>query len=368
MNLPGHQIAVVAATAKSARRLAGALTLLLLCQGLSAPAQPAAPPTLWYIPPSNLKAPKGYIRDADFPQLFAEPVTWPDALRRVGVFGMPSSYITKAADEDLRRAFAFLNAHHIALAVEWPVVDGTVNGRGEGVEGVIHHPHFSQKIAQRLKLLNAHLDYLETDEPLCFGHYFKQGRSVVPGGPERIGCQYAIDDVAVQAAGAIREVRAVYPGLKVVETEPVCGVGSPAEFSQWLAALKKNLGDIPLAGVDLDVQWERAWQAPSVALVDAIRQSGLSYGLIVDGGPHDATDRSWVEHAQHNLDEWNRLIPVPPGRLRFQSWHERPSHVLPETSPETMLSLINAWAAAHPEPAPPASVSNHLGEKLPSPP
>ena len=268
---------------------------------------------------------------------------------------MHTSYITKASDEDLRRTFDFLNTHHIALAVEWPVVDGTLKGSGLGsVEGTFHQPHFSLKIAQRLKRLNAHLDYLVTDEPLCFGHYFKKGRSAIPGGPDRIGCQYSIEEVAALAGAASREVREVFPELKVVETEPVSALVNLAEFNQWLVALKKNLADIPFKGVDLDVQWERPWQTNSMNLVAVIKQNGLPYGLIVDGGPHDGTDRVWVQNAQNHLDEWNKVISTPAARLRFQSWHEHPSHVLPEDSPETILSLINAYAAAHPATNPPA--------------
>ena len=330
------------------RTCLGVLFVTFACSSVRAQNSPA--PEIWYQPGSDLVTPAGYKRNPDYQQLFNDSPTWPLAISRISAFGIPHpDFVSKAPEAEARRIFSFLKAHQIPLVVPWNLVNGAVNGKGSNVEGTYHQPQTPLHQAMRMKELGGEVGCVIADEPLRFGHYFGNAKAKTAGKEERIGCQYPIKEVAAQVADAVRQIRTVFPNAKFVETEPVNGLGSMEELDQWLVALKKELKEIPIEHVDLDVQWERGeWQKPCKEMVEVIKKNGLSYGLIVDGGPHDTSDAAWVEHAKRNFQEWTSAIKEPMACVRFQSWHPCPSHVLPETGEETILSLVNWHSSAHP--------------------
>jgi hypothetical protein len=323
---------------KHRRLVVGLLTATLsLSLALEAPAADlsangGASPELWFGAVADEPTAAGWSVDPDYPQLFEPDSSWQRARSRLFAFEMVRHYVTVVAtpEDKLRTMYAFLNEHHIALAVATGVVPSQ---NGCGVEGTARGAENVQ-MAKRLKKLGADLKYIVLDEPYTFGHAF-QGRN---------GCRYDTDALAHGVAGEIQKIRDFYPDAQIVDVEATEGIDSPAEFGRWLDALKREMGDGAPKVVRFDVQWastKKPWRQTAPALVATVRQHGLDYGLVVDGTPLDQTDEAWIKTAEANLKAWEQTVQAPPEQVVIQSWHRHPTMLLPETSPATLPYLVD---------------------------
>ncbi len=207
------------------------------------------------------------------------------------------------------------------------------------------HPRHSFNLAARLRRLGANLTYISLDEPLHFGHYY-QGHDA---------CSYTIDSLAAGVSENIRQVKQVFPGIKVVDVEPLTGLGSPAEIGQWITGLRRNdVGSAPIAMI-FDVQWHRPWWTYVRPMIGALRYYGVGYGVIFNGGFKDRSDAAWIAAAQRHVEQWNAAAPEPPAYVVMESWNDHPTHVLPESDPTTLPFLVNWYCARQ------SSIA-HLGE------
>ena len=191
-------------------------------------------------------------------------------------------------------------------------------------------------IARRLRNFGADVAYITVDEALEFGHYYKANSA----------CQYPIADLAAGFAREARQVRSVFPDAQIIDTEPSSGITSATEFSQWLDALKQELGEGAPKVVRFDVQWYRPWQETVPPMIATLRRHGLTYGVIYKGSYLDHTDHQYIASAMQHIKEWQDTIKEAPDHVLFQNWERLPINVLPETSPTTLTYLIN-WYCEH---------------------
>jgi hypothetical protein len=290
---------------------------------------------LWFSAVSEMPAPRGFLVDQDYPQLFEPGAPWQHALSRIQAFQITRRYVMSQPEEKLHNIFAFLRQHHIALAVSFGMIPD--RNCGQLVEGMVHHPNENLVTAQRIKKLGGDLQYVNVDEPLFYGHYFI-------GQKDKIGCRYSIEELASGYAGEIRKVRTVFPDARVVEDEPVEGLESPADLGRWIDQVKHELGDGAPQSIRFDVQWQsrkRPWREAAQSLVATVKRHGLGYGVIFDGTPEDQTDEDWIRTAEANIKAWAVAIHDIPDHVMIESWHRHPEKVLPETSPTTLPYLVN---------------------------
>jgi hypothetical protein len=302
------------------------LTAVLL---LVASVSVAGAQTVWLAPMPDQITPQGFLVDPDYQQLFEDGATWPHALSHTRVFAIDRRYIATQPEPNLQRIFAFLRNHGIALAVIFGFVPA--NNCGQDVEGTAHRPDENFLVARRAKRLGGDLVYAVVDEALVWGHYF-HGRNA---------CQYSIDELAAGFAREARQVRSVFPGAEMVDTETSSGIPSMDEFGQWLDALKRELGDGAPKVVSFDVQWYRPWQQTIPPMIATLRQHGLGYGVIYKGTYLDRTDAQYIVSTQQHIKDWQATVAEHPDRVLFQSWEPNPTKILPETSPTTLTYLVN---------------------------
>jgi hypothetical protein len=74
---------------------------------------------------------------------------------------------------------------------------------------------------------------------------------------------------------------------------------------------------------------------------DEGRQIALNtYGVIFDGDPGDKSDVEWTRHA---VTRYRQVMSSPQtvaDEVIFQSWQNRPTHMLPEYQPGTLTSAV----------------------------
>ena len=65
--------------------------------------------------------------------------------------------------------------------------------------------------------------------------------------------------------------------------------------------------------------------------------------MIYNGDGLDDSNAGWIAHAERNYTVLETEHGLVPDIAVFSSWNKYPTHALPETSPDTMTSLINRY-------------------------
>ena len=159
----------------------GSNTLILfvffiVLSGIPAAAQS---PIVWFAPRNQPP-----IQAPDFMELFQPNTPWPKAFSRVQVFQLFPQFVHNASDADLQTVFVNLQQRHIALAIEYGLLNpndprlcggkGPRCGQVKGFGGA-----FLAADLARIKTLGGNLQSVAMDEPLWFGNY-----STEPGAPQ----------------------------------------------------------------------------------------------------------------------------------------------------------------------------------------
>ncbi len=320
------------------------LVFAALFYGDLAVAAAAEPPKVWMSAVSDLPAPKGFVVDQDYQELFKPGAPWQTAKSHLYGFQITRRYVLTKDEATLRPIFAYLKQNNLALAVTFGMIPSK-DGCGPNVEGMTHQAAANLVTAQRLKKFGADLKFINIDEPLTFGHYFAER----PAGKRQNACHYDIDMLAGLVADEIRKVRSLYPDAQIIEDEANTGIGPARELGEWLDALRRDLGNgIPVT-IRFDIQWlspDKPWERTAPPLVETVLQHGYRYGVIYDGTPKDETDEAWIRTAEGHIKAWEAAVREVPDSVMIQSWHPHPKQLLPETSPTTLPYLVN-WYCEH---------------------
>jgi hypothetical protein len=281
---------------------------------------------------------------SDFMDLFDSKAQWSKAASRIKVFETSTQFFSgvrdggverNVPDQMLTRMFEDLKRRHIALAVEALMLSG--DGQcGVGVEGY-SAPGQMLAIAKRIKTLGGTLSYVAMDGPLMGGHFY--------GGPR--ACHSPVKAIAKEVAEKVRQMRTIFPDLKVGDVEPV-GVTEPAGWAnsviEWTQAYKAAVGE-PLAFVHCDMQWRGPWQAQLRKLEERLRADGTRVGVIYNGFGADKTDEEWTQHAEDHINALERDASLVPDDAIIQTWDRHPARFLPETQPGTLTYLVDRYGS-----------------------
>jgi uncharacterized protein (TIGR03437 family) len=319
---------------RSLSRLSTALLMATVCAAQSS----TETQTFWFCPitPATWN---NFIGSVDYLDLFAPGAPWAAASSRIQIFKMFTQMIDPSvpgsfSDATLQQIFAYLNSHHIALAVEFgPLTPSapTGCGMGEGFGGETAIP-----IATRIQQLGGNLQYLAFDEPFAFGSLFS--------GP--YACHWTPQQVAANALQNVAQIKTVFPNVIVGDIEPVPNViGSPDwlnQYTAWIDAWRAAAG-APLAFFHFDVNWSINWQPTVESMRQALVQRGIPFGIIYNGWESDLSDAAWIGDSESHYVAWEAQGGAIPDHVIFESWYPYPQHVLPETDPTTFTYLIDSY-------------------------
>jgi len=301
----------------------------------SAPAPPdlAARPLAWFAPLPPLPTGPGreYTGSDDFMALFAPNAAWPRAAGRIGVFKLYGEWVAyTATDDELRTAVTWIAQHGMALAVEMGPLDARPDC-GEGVESFAGIDE-GRLISDRIRAAGGRLQVVAMDEPFFYAHAYD--------GPN--ACAWPVSEVAGAVGRYVRLMRDEWPGLVAGDTEPMPAPVSPDDLAGWMDAYAAALGE-PLAFLHLDVDWGRNdWAQLGLAVAAAGNERGVPIGMIYNGGAA-TSDATWVAAAGRRVIAYETAAGAAPDHVVFQSWMDKPDHVLPETDPTTLTGLIDAY-------------------------
>jgi hypothetical protein len=185
------------------------------------------------------------------------------------------------------------------------------------------------------------VDYYTMDEPLYFGHFYAADAKLGPAGKHN-GCHLSISDIAQDAAKRIRDVRSVFPDVKVGDAEPFTEFSDndwANVLSQWFDAYHAATGE-HLAYFALDLIWAKPWQGRMGQLTSLLRSKQVPLQVIYDGSGIAPSDRVWVDQAEQRFKEFEGVHGLKPDGVRIQSWNKSPSRALPESDPGTLSNLV----------------------------
>lgn len=287
-------------------------------------------PLVWFAP---LDAAPAYSGSLDYFKLFPRRAPWQRAAKHVDIFKIYLSLFRQPHPNvaALRPIVAGLKRRQIALAVEVQALQATATC-GQGVEGFGGGAAEAELIGRWIERAGGTLRYVALDEPWYFG--------TVYDGPQ--ACHFSADEVARQIAAFATGLRRVFPGVVIGDIEPLARDDDPSRIVRWLDDYRATTGSaFPFFHLDVGFWSRPGWPQAARSIEDAVRSRGIRFGFIYIG--HGSTDREWTKTAENRLVTYEAKFDGRPDDVIFQSWLDRPDHVLPETKAGTFTWLINRY-------------------------
>ena len=301
--------------------------------------------TVWFSPHSGPAGARDYL------DLFKENAPWRNASSHISVIGFAADFVTSTPERDLSEIFADLNRRNIKSMVQMFPLAGRPTPEapacGLAVEGY-GAPLGSLMVARKVKRLGGEISYFTMDEPLFFGHDFD--RSEDPNqnrNPRRRGCRLPISEVAADAAARFKDVRSVFPTVKIGDVEPFMEFSEnqwEAELSNWFDAFEGATGE-RLAFFRLDLRWIAPWQSRMPKLIALLKRKGIPLQVIYDGSSNAGSDAAWTSQAKQRFQQFEGTLGIKPDGAVLQSWAAYPSRALPESDPASMTGLVMQYVS-----------------------
>lgn len=274
---------------------------------------------------------------SDYLDMFHSDAPWSKSASQLRVFQTTGALVLRESDDTLKAVFADLQRRHIALAIEGGMLTGVgPSGHfecGRGVEG-FGAAGSMRVLANRIKKNGGELAFIAMDEPLWYGHHFRGTNA----------CQWSPEYLAQQILGELKEVREIFPEVKVGDVEPIASP-QPEDWTDQIIAWTRTWRQItgePFAFVRADVVWTGSWRTELPALKRKLRAEHIEYSLIYDGGGtgKQESDQLWTEEAAQRFRMVEADPQMAPEQAVIQTWVRWPSHMLPETQPGTLTNLL----------------------------
>lgn len=282
---------------------------------------PADGKLVWMMPPGRNMV-TGVTNQA-IRDLFANLAGWPETRARVDVFGYWATHLAKCSDSELSSWFGLLNQWGIKFALE----DGAVKEWGRtGIQVFHSQTNHWDKLTRN----GAQIYAVVLDEPFFNVIHHGYGSS---------------NDAVQETVNYIKLVRAKYPGIKIIDTEPYSlefGTGDHlAGLKWWITHLNDALvaaGQPKLDGFRVDPNWANfivqhvgSWTELK-ELENFCRSQGVRFSLIY--WPSNLAsmvdkDKGWYDQI---LYEGSNYLAVGgnPDDFVLESWVGLPSVTVPE--------------------------------------
>ena len=267
--------------------------------------------------------------------LFNPGAPWETAAGYIQVFKLYGEWVAyHATDAQLRQAVTDIQRRGLALAVE----AGPLNAPpecGEGVEGFAGTSE-GQIIAERIQNAGGTIDFIAMDEPYFYGHFYD--------GPN--ACKWSDVEIAEGVDEFIQFMRGFFPVVIIGDTEPLAGPTTAADYTDWLLTFREVAG-YDLAFLHMDIDWSRVtWPGEVKEIEEFGQQEGIPIGLIYTGNFGDPDDETWLSISGERVKRYEIDTAGNPAHILFQSWHDHPDFVLPETEAYTYTNFIVTYFEA----------------------
>lgn len=289
-------------------------------------------PMIWFAPLPPLPVVQGrpFTGSDDFIELFKPDAPWNKAAGRVHVFKFYGEWVGYATDAQLKLAVQNAQERGFALAMEFGPLDA--EGCGEGIEG-FSGVSYAASAAKRIKSAGGTLHFLAMDEPYYYGHFYD--------GPN--ACHWNAEKIAGEIDQFSKAMQAVFPDILIGDTEAMAGPAGAAQFNEWMDVFQQVNG-YPLAFLHMDIDWSRPnWADEMISIQNHGKTAGVPVGIIYMGNGFDPSDEEWLSAAGERVKKLEMEKGGAPDHVLFQSWNDKPDHVLPETMDFTFTDFINDY-------------------------
>ncbi len=296
----------------------------------------AAGTAIWFHPKPGPNDSGGTYGSVDFANLF-DPQPWPITSSATSVFGLYAGWVTGATDQQLDAAVAFIKAHNMGIELEAPSLQAT-DSCGNNVEGYVPSSQtvhdFTLAYLQRLKALDAPVQFIKVDEPFFYG-------SVAP---DANACRFPVAQTALEVSQYVQLVHTVYPNAAVGDVEPIVYGAYPTgpinALKQWFAAYRTISGaNFPFYVADMDFM-NPEWPLLAKTMEVYVKSIGMKYGIIYIGQLDDTSDAQWIGRVVSHFTTYQAESGGRPDFVLFQSWEPHPVYILPETNPMTFTGAL----------------------------
>ena len=273
-----------------------------------------------------------FTGSTDFMALFQPDAPWLEAAGLIQVFKLYGEWVAyHASDDQLREVVTDLERRGLALAVEAGPLDAPTDC-GQGVEGFAGTEE-ARLIARRIRAAGGTIDLIALDEPFFFGQIYD--------GPN--ACHWSTERIARGVDEFVQTMRSFFPEVIIGDTEPLAGAATPSAYIAWLQGFRAEAG-YDLAFLHMDIDWGRpGWTDEVLQIEEFGREFGVPVGIIYTGNSQDPSDEAWLSIAGERVLRYEDEHSGRPDHVLFQSWHDRPDHVLPESEPYTFTGFLRAY-------------------------
>ena len=287
-------------------------------------------PLYWFAPlPPQPGGP--YNGSDDYISLFDPGSEWTHAANFIQVFKLYGGWVARdSSDDQLRAAMEAIRQRGLALGVEVgplnPTEDCGLYIEGfAGEEGV--------ETVKRIKALGGDLNFIAFDEPYYYGRFYDGEKA----------CNWTAEKIAQDIDSFIRRVRLVFPNVIIGDIEPVTGPADANAYNDWLDTFRAVNG-YDLAFLHLDIDWsDTRWPQKVKTIEQHGKTVGVPIGIIYNGNFQDATDEAWLSILGERVKRYEIENSGDLDHVVFQSWHDKPDRVLPESDPYTFTGFIRTY-------------------------
>jgi len=314
-------------------RVRTALVVLALAIGTFVQART---PDVWFGPemPLPVGAAMPHMGSTDYTRLFKAPGEWSRAARTTRTFILHATWIEKVATpEQLREAVDVLKRLGLGIGIDLNPLRRTAEcGPADGFAA--RDPLLP---AKAIKKAGGTVDYIRLNEPWAWAHAYE--------GPQ--ACHWPNAKIAEQIAEFTRNAKQVFPEVVIGDIEPLWKTTDIAGIVSWIDDFQAATGS-PFAFFHLDIDYSRAdWAPRARELEDAVRARGIAFGVHYIGDRADASDAAWLNRAATRYATFEGTAGGRPDHVVFQSWHDHPNRMLPETSTTSFTGLLDRYATFH---------------------
>ena len=302
---------------------------------LSQPSPTSEPPPLsldhqplyWFAPLNLEQVGRGSI---DYMDLFAAGAEWDEAASHIQVFKLYGGWAETTPFSNLQKAIRGIRERGLALAFEHsPLFADDTCGRDiEGFAG----PGFL-KTVQRVKDAGGTLNFIALDEPYYWAHFYDGEQA----------CQWSTERIAKDVGDSILKAQEIFPDLAVGDIEPVTGPADAAAYKAWLETFQEVNG-FDLAFLHLDMDWSNPnWPGEAMQMEAYGRELGIPIGMIYIGNSFEQDNATWLASAGERVKSYELEAGGQPDHIIFQSWNDKPDHVLPESDPTAYTGFVKTY-------------------------
>jgi hypothetical protein len=296
----------------------------------------ARTPDIWFGPemPLPVGAPAPYMGSVDYVRLFSAPGEWSQAARTIRVFILHATWVEKVATaEQISTAVGTLKRLGLAIGLDLNPLRRTPEcGPADGFAA-----RDPLAPVRSIKAAGGTVDYIRLNEPWAWAHAYE--------GPQ--ACHWLNAKIAAQIAEFTRNAKEVFPNVVIGDVEPLWKTTNVAGIVGWLDDYKAATGSA-FPYFHLDIDYSRAdWASSARELEVAIKERGIAFGLHYIGDRTDSSDAAWLDRAEKRYVRNEGTAGRNPDHVVFQSWHDHPNRLLPESNAASFTGLINRYAEFH---------------------